>query len=420
MKLILRIALHATWLLSVLLAGWAVLFYCTIVDELNEETDQSLDNHAELLIERSLAGLLTVSEGSGWELREVTEAYAAGRPHVGYSDEKVYIPGHDEREHARVLRTIFRDGQGGWRELTVMTPTIGREDLREAILGWVLCLYGALLVTVLTVGVLAVYRSLRPLYALLRWLDGYRVGGVNPPLANDTKIVEFRRLNDAALRYAARAESLFERQKQFIGDASHEMQTPLAVCRNRLELLADDASLGGEQLAEIARVQRSLDALVRLNRSLLLLSKIENGQFPQAEPVAFNPLVRETAEELAEVYGSRGVRLEIRDEGPLVVRMNPSLAQSLVTNLVKNAFVHNGLQGAVRVRIRPGQLRVSNTAVSGPLDAQSIFRRFYRGDPGREGSSGLGLSIVEAVCRLCGLRVDYSYEEGVHRFTVEF
>lgn len=420
MKLTLRIALHTAWLLSLLLAAWAVLFYWGIVGELNDELDDSLDNHAELLIERRLAGQLPATEGSGWELREVSGREAAALPHVRYSDEKIYIPGRDEREHARVLRTLFRDAGEGWYELTVMTPIVGREELREAILGWVLVLYGALLITVVGVGAVVTYRMLRPLYALLRWLDGYRVGGENPPLASETKVAEFRRLNQAAVSYAARAESLFERQKQFIGNASHEMQTPLAVCRNRLEMLVDEGALGEEQLAQIARVQRSLDYLVRLNRSLLLLSKIDNGQFPQAEEVAFNALVRGRAEELAEVYGGRGIRLNLCEEGALTVRMNPTLAESLVMNLLKNAFVHNAQGGEVSVAVTAERLQVCNTAVAGPLDPERVFERFYRGEMRREGSSGLGLAIARAVCGLYGLRIGYCYQDGFHCFTVEF
>lgn len=163
-----------------------------------------------------------------------------------------------------------------------MTPTIEKDDLQEAILWWIVYLYLFLLLTILLVNVLVLHRTLRPLYALLRWFDSYTVGGKNAPLVNDTKVIEFRRLNEAANRYAERAESLFERQKQFIGNASHEMQTPLAICRNRLEMLVDDGSaLTEAQLGEILKVQGTLDYLVRLNRSLLLLSKIENGQFPR-------------------------------------------------------------------------------------------------------------------------------------------
>ena len=290
MKLVYRILLHMSWALSLLLAAWAVLFYFTMIDEINDEVDDALEARAEVIVKRVLAGRelpVPADEGNnGYFLHEVSPQYAAAQHHERYSDEEIFIPERDDKEPARVLRKVFRDGAGQWRELTVMTPTIEKDDLRESILRWMVCLYLFLLLMILLVTVIVLYRTMRPLYALLRWLDGYTVGARNAPLAVETSVTEFRKLNDAARRYAERAESSFERQKQFIGNASHEMQTPLAVCRNRLEMLVDDAhALTGEQLGEIAKVQRTLDYLVRLNRSLLLLSKIENGQFPESEPV---------------------------------------------------------------------------------------------------------------------------------------
>lgn len=124
-----------------------------------------------------------------------------------FSDEEIFIPEKDEEEPARVLRTIFRDSGGRYKELTVMTPTIEKDDLQEAILWWIVYLYLFLLLAILLVNVLVLHRTLRPLYALLRWFDSYTVGGKNAPLVNDTKVVEFRRLNEAANRYAERAES---------------------------------------------------------------------------------------------------------------------------------------------------------------------------------------------------------------------
>ena len=307
MKLVYRILLHLSWALSLLLAAWAVLFYFTLIDEINDEVDDALEARAEVIVKRVLAGRelpVPADEGNnGYFLHEVSPQYAAAQHHERYSDEEIFIPERDDKEPARVLRKVFRDGAGQWRELTVMTPTIEKDDLRESILRWMVCLYLFLLLMILLVTVIVLYRTMRPLYALLRWLDGYTVGARNAPLAVETSVTEFRKLNDAARRYAERAESSFERQKQFIGNASHEMQTPLAVCRNRLEMLVDDAhALTGEQLGEIAKVQRTLDYLVRLNRSLLLLSKIDNGQFPEAEEVDVNALVRRTAEDMEEIY----------------------------------------------------------------------------------------------------------------------
>ena len=424
MKLVYRILLHLAWPLSLLLAAWAVLFYVTMIDEINDEMDDALEARAEVILTRVLAGRelpAPASEGNNaYFLNEVSAEYAAAQPRERYSDEEIFIPERDDEEPARVLRKVFHDRGGTWYELTVMTPTIEKDDLREAILGWIVCLYLFLLGMILLVTVVVLYRTMRPLYALLRWLDGYTVGAQNPPLAVETSVPEFRRLTDAARRYAARAESTFERQKQFIGNASHEMQTPLAVCRNRLEMLVDDAqTLTEEQLGEIAKVQRTLDYLVRLNRSLLLLSKIDNGQFPEAEEVDVNALVRRTAEDMEEIYAYRGMRFSLADEGPLTVRMNPSLAGSVVANLLKNAFVHGDAGGEIAVTVAPHRLTVANSGADGPLDAGHIFDRFYQGAK-KEGSTGLGLAVVDAVCRLYGMKVSYSYINGRHCFTVEF
>lgn len=424
MKLVYRILLHLSWALSLLLAAWAVLFYVTMIDEINDEVDDSLEARAEVILTRVLAGRelpAPASEGNNaYFLNEVSAEYAAAQLRERYSDEEIFIPERDDEEPARVLRKVFHDRDGRWYELTVMTPTIEKEDLREAILGWIVSLYLFLLGMILLVTVVVLYRTMRPLYALLRWLDGYTVGAQNPPLVVETSVTEFRRLNDAARRYAERAEETFERQKQFIGNASHEMQTPLAVCRNRLEMLVDDApTLTEEQLGEIAKVQRTLDYLVRLNRSLLLLSKIDNGQFPETEAVDMNALVRRTAEDMEEIYAYRNMRFTLADEGPLTVRMNPSLAGSVVANLVKNAFVHGDAGGEIVVTVAPRRLTVANSGAGGPLDAGHIFDRFYQGVK-KEGSTGLGLAVVDAVCRLYGLKVAYSHTDGRHCFTVDF
>ena len=423
MKLVYRILLHLSWALSLLLAAWAVLFYFTLIDEINDEVDDALEARAEVIVKRVLAGRelpVPADEGNnGYFLHEVSPQYAAAQHHERYSDEEIFIPERDDKEPARVLRKLFRDGAGQWRELTVMTPTIEKDDLRESILRWMVCLYLFLLLMILLVTVIVLYRTMRPLYALLRWLDGYTVGARNAPLAVETSVTEFRKLNDAARRYAERAESSFERQKQFIGNASHELQTPLAVLGGRMEYMLDHAGLDEQTMGEVIQMQRTLGHIVRLNKTLLLLAKIDNGQFPEAEEVDVNALVRRTAEDMEEIYAYRSMRFALVDEGPLTARMNPSLAGSVVANLLKNAFVHGDEGGEVTVRVAPRRFTVCNSGAGGPLDAGRIFDRFYQGTK-KEGSTGLGLAVVDAVCRLYGLKVSYSYKEGRHCFAVDF
>ena len=180
-----------------------------------------------------------------------------------------------------------------------------------------------------------------PLYVLLRWLDSYKIGQKNIPLINNTRITEFRKLNDAALRNARRAEEQFEQQKQFIGNASHEIQTPLAVCRNRLEMLAEDNSLSEKNLGEIIKTLQTLEYISRLNKSLLLLTKIENRQFTDIRQIELNEIIKRYIDDYREIYEYKRIDIHIEEKDIMTVSMNESLAVVLITNLLKNAYVHN-------------------------------------------------------------------------------
>ena len=283
MKLIYRIVIRISLLLILVLGVWAVFFYMAMMDEVNDEVDDSLEDYSEVIIIRTLAGEELPSQNTGsnnqYYLREVTEEYADSREDITYKDSMVYIVEKGETEPARILTTIFKDDENRFYELTVSTPSIEKEDLTAAIRNWMIFLYVALLLVIIVVNVWVFQQSMRPLYVLLHWLDGYRIGSKNKPLENDTQITEFRKLNEAAIRNAERSEQLFEQQKQFIGNASHEIQTPLAICRNRLEMMMEDESLSESQLEELMKTHQTLEHITKLNKSLLLLSKIDNGQF---------------------------------------------------------------------------------------------------------------------------------------------
>ena len=420
MKLIYRITLRLSLVLLPLLALWAALFYFTMVDEINDEADDALEDYSELIIVRILAGreLPRPNNGSNnsYSVTPIDEAQAESLPHIEYYDAEVYIPEKEETEPARILTTIFRDGEGRYYELKVATPTFEKEDLLGSVLWWIVILYCTLLLTITGVTVWVFQRNMRPLYALLHWLDGYTPGCKGAPLPDDTNVTEFRRLNEAAQQAMARSEELFERQKQFIGNASHELQTPLAVLGNRIEWLLDNTAPTETQTEELLKIQRTLGDIVRLNKTLLLLTRIENGQFPESTEIEIASMLREQADLYAEIYGHRNICCRTEESGPLTVRMNRSLASTLVSNLLKNAYVHTPEGGRIEIGLRNRTLTVANSGEKA-LDGERIFERFYQGSK-KEGSTGLGLSLVSAVGRYYGLHIEYAFEEGMHRFSV--
>ncbi len=423
MKLIYRIIARLSVALLILMAGWAVAFYFIMTAEINDETDDALEDYGHDLITRVLAGEELPSQDNGtnntYHLSEVTEEHAAGVSPVRYTDEEVWIASRMETEAARVLRTIFRDGEGRVWELTVAIPSFEKQDLRGRILVWILILYALLLSTVLAVNVWIVRRSFRPLYALLEWLGGVRPGEQPPPLDVETDITEFRRLSEAMVGSVRRAGEIFDEQRLFTGNAAHELQTPVAVCRSRLEMLAADPALTEGQLEQIGVVMGTLDRLAGLNRTLLMLARIDNRGFPDSVEVDAGEVLRRVAGDYSEVYGHLRLTVDVRESEPFRVEMNETLAGVLWGNLMKNAFAHSPEGGRIEVVISSLKVSVANSAAAGPLDPVVIFRRFYRG-AGSTGSAGLGLALVESICRLYSLRVGYDFVEGKHVFSVGF
>lgn len=422
MQFIYRIALRLTVVLLPLMAVWGALFYFTMVDEIRDEADDSLEDYSAMIISRILSGeeLPQGNDGSNnsFEVRAVDSNYAATHPHLRYHDENIYIPDKREQEPARVLTSIFSDAEGQFYELMVMTPTFEKTDLFEAVLAWIVVLYVALLFIVLVVTMIIFRRSLQPLYDLLHWLDAYRPGGRPESVPNKSDVEEFRRLNVALQQAVDRSEELFERQSQFIGNASHELQTPLAIIGNRVEWLLDSPSITEEEAGELFKIQKTLSRAVRLNKTLLLLTKIDNGQFPESVEVDIVTALEEGVESYGDVYAAREVNFTHNLPAELKVTMNESLATTLISNLVKNAYVHTPQGGDAHIEIVGRTLRVSNTG-SEPLDKEHIFERFYQAAR-KEGSTGLGLALVAAVCRYYNLRLEYFFADGKHHFEVEF
>ena len=420
MKLFHLVLWRISLALIVVLTVWAGFFYMAVVEEVNDEVDDTLEDYSEGLIIRALSGedMPTASNGSNnqYYLYEVSESYAASHPQITYRDEMVFITEKSETEPARVLITIFRTEDERYMELVVYTPTIEKLDLLRAILGWIIFLYVLLLLIILSINIWVFRKNMKPLYVLLKWLDTSQLGKKNEPLENTTKITEFRKLNAATMAFAERGEKLFEQQKTFIGNASHEMQTPLAICRNRLEMLMEDETLTEHQLNELIKTHQTLENLTRMNRSLLLLCKIENGQFADTRSVCLNDILAHYLDDYKEVYAYRNITVTVTTDSSFCVEMNDSLVSVLVTNLLKNSFVHNIDGGFIYIKITANTFEISNTGEK-PLDRERLFERFYQGQT-IEGSTGLGLALVDSICKANHLKIDYTYVENRHIFTI--
>ena len=306
MKLVYRITLRLSMVLIPLLALWSLLFFFNMVDEINDEADDALERFSEQIIRKTLTGrdLTKIADGSNnsYSIISVTDDYAEMHSHIEYYDTEIYIPEKRETEPARVLRTIFTDSAGQYYELKVMTPTFEREDLLTNIFNEMIILYNVVMFTIILVVMLMLNRNMQPLFTLLKWLDGYAPGGNNLKVPNETTVPEFQKLNVALQEAVDRSETLYDQQKQFIGNASHELQTPLAVISNRIDWMIDQMGMNEEQMKELFQIRKELRYIIKLNKTLLLLTKIDNQQFPEVEEVDIAALIREQREMFADIY----------------------------------------------------------------------------------------------------------------------
>ena len=406
-------------LLFLLMAVWGVLFYYAIIDEVVDETDDTLENYGEILMESALHDpSILETEGSlmsFYKFTPISEEEGRHYRQVFY-DATVYIELEDEDEPVRVMCTAFRMPDGQYYELKLMISILERDDMVETML-WYLGALFLLFLICTSIGIQLVLKGVfRPLHRLLDWLHCIQPGKEVPPLDNPTKIREFRQLNDAALDMGNRSYKAYEEQKQFIENASHELQTPLAIVRGKVELLAESEGMTEQQMEQLDEIYATLGRAVKLNKSLLLLSRIENGQYTEMEDVSVDEILDELLPDLMDIYEHKQVRLiRKREEQPFIIRCNHSLAQILVSNLVKNSLLHNREGGELQVLTTPTSLVIKNTG-DVPLDGEKLFRRFYHGMDGKKDSTGLGLAIARSIALSSSLKLTYEWQDGMHTF----
>lgn len=406
-------------LLFLLMAVWGVLFYYAIIDEVVDETDDTLENYGEILMESALHDpSILETEGSLMSFYKFTPISEEERRHYRqvFYDATVYIELEDEDEPVRVMCTAFRMPDGQYYELKLMISILERDDMVEAML-WYLGALFLLFLICTSIGIQLVLKGVfRPLHRLLDWLHCIQPGKEVPPLDNPTKIREFRQLSDAALDMGNRSYKAYEEQKQFIENASHELQTPLAIVRGKVELLAESEGMTEQQMEQLDEIYATLGRAVKLNKSLLLLSRIENGQYTEMEDVSVDEILDELLPDLMDIYEHKQVRLiRKREEQPFIIRCNHSLAQILVSNLVKNSLLHNREGGELQVLTTPTSLVIKNTG-DVPLDGEKLFRRFYHGMDGKKDSTGLGLAIARSIALSSSLKLTYEWQDGMHTF----
>lgn len=421
MKLVYKLILTLTVPLVLTLGMWGWLSYRTMSGKIHSDTDLILKDYSNNIIMRLLSGKELPERFNGayntYYIQYITPEEAAESQAVEYGEAEVYLKSQEDFASSRTRSQIFQDNEGNYRKLTVSLPTFEQDVLEEHIFWWTIVLFVVLLISVALLAIILLNYNMRPLYRLLEWIDEYEPGSKGAKVPADTDIVEFRKLSAAIQQAVTRFETQYEERKIFIGNASHELQTPLAVCSNRIEMMLERPDLNEEIAEELVKIRRSLSGLVKLNKTLLLLSKIENGQFPQTSEVNMNAVASDILELNQEIYEYKNLDVKVCEEAKFLLKMDEQMASVLVGNLVKNAFLYTPNGGFIEMTFTGSGFTMRNSG-STALDKSMVFRRFYQPIGRKEGATGLGLALVYSVCINNSLEISYDFREDMHIFAI--
>lgn len=258
----------------------------------------------------------------------------------------------------------------------------------------------------------------RNFFTNLKQVEQFDVKGTQELKLESSEIEEFDKLNKVLERMLDRIQTDFVNLKELTANTSHEIQTPLAIIKSKAELLLQSEHLSESDMETLGAILTTTERLSKLNQSLLLITKIENNQFQDAQLLNLKEVVEKFLQNYDMLFqaGDFQIQTELQQ---MKLFIHPILLDVLLSNLIKNAAVHGEPGGDIFVGIEQGVLTVSNSGASLKMEQEDLFKRFSKGSS-HKNSSGLGLEIVKRICDYYQLIVDYSYQDEKHSFTIDF
>ena len=231
-----------------------------------------------------------------------------------------------------------------------------------------------------------------------------------------TDVSEFDELNQSLTKLIEHNVSVYKTQKEFTENASHELQTPLAILKNKLDILLQNQDLTEKQYQIAEEMNRALSRSSRINKNLLLLAKIDNKQF-DSETFHLDEVLNQSLEILQEHFEQKNISVNTEISDNVKVNGNIGLTEVLINNLIINAIRHTSINGSISIKLNNSVFEVSNSGTE-KLNSDLLFKRFSRFSKDNNGS-GLGLAIVKEICKSQNWTIDYRFENNNHIFSVK-
>lgn len=232
-------------------------------------------------------------------------------------------------------------------------------------------------------------------------------------------IIEFNELNLVLKKMIDRISADFQGLKDFSGNLTHEVQTPLAVIKSKADLMIQDPDITENQMKLAGEISNETLRISRLIKALSLFTKLDHNQYHDIEPIDLEQIIRAKLDVFEDFVEAREINIQFEIKNKPKVSMNPELADILFTNLIKNAIRHNVQNGTIEISCDTGTFLIKNTGKNIDFDPELLFERFSKVSKSSE-SLGIGLAIVKKICQYYDYTIKYEHNDGFHSMRLNF
>ena len=409
MKFLTKINRNYLFLFSAILLVLSVSGYFVLKTIILQNTKESLLSQ-ELLIEKQISATGIIPNLK--PLIEITPVNTQSLVHSAFNEISIFNVAENEAElFIEYSNTIKVNGH--YYSVKIREASVESEDLALSIAVSIF----TLLLTVFAISYFITKRLNKTTWNIfeqnLKTIEDFDFRENKSLQLLPSGIDEFDRLNSVVNNLTAKLKKDFVTLKEFTENASHEIQTPLTIASLNLEEILQQ-ELTEESFRKVVTAINAVKRLSALNQNLLLLTKIENDQFAASDFVEINELIERKIDEFEPMLRERNSKINFSSQSAFSVKMDPHLAEILLNNLFSNAVNHNIGNGYININVDKDKLTICNTGLNKPLNNETIFNRFVKGN---SASHGLGLAIVKQICDSHHLLIQYNYNE-LHCFTI--
>lgn len=422
MKFLLRTTLFYLFITLMVFGVGGIITYNIFIDAIQLETDR-------YLIERYRDISTYMKEDPGFssisdskiqiiEVNDMPESPGDRRGRFQFTDTLVWHQGLRRMENNRKLTSFIGTQEGKYR-IEIHDVIVERDDIFQSVFESQTRLFIILGIVMVISSFLISRWMFKPFNQTLEKIKNFNIKSLQPTVLGKSGIKEFDILNSFINQMTEKVSSDYKNLKEFTENASHELQTPLAITKGKLELLLQEENLTRDHMDLIESSYESIIHMSKLNKSLTLLSKIENEEFSNKGPIDVSGELKKALADFNDLIKLKNLELETDIQDEVGVENDKTLIKILLNNLLQNAIRHNNEGGKIIVHLTKSTFSIKNTGDDLDIPGEQLFERFKKGNQ-YEKNTGLGLSIVKKICEISLYEISYNIEKEWHMVTVTF